>query len=356
MKKILLGLAYSTLLQHAAIAEITQIQDNSQLFHDSFAMGEIQFSDQNAGLKTKHSHSDSDSDSDSDKSHSHSDRHRHSHVKKGPKGPTGPTGPTGFRGNNGPNGFNGTNGPQGATGAAGATGSPGLSGVTGPTGNIGPTGNTGAVGPIGAAGFNSLVPGSTGETGSIGATGSTGLTGATGQTGNTGQTGATGSTGVTGATGTTGVTGQPSSVTGATGSAPVFNAYFSASDNSADSLTLGEAILFATSQTSDGISNTNGVFTVTSAGVYSVKVWFLSTINVYTTNNPILANTLSLNFTNATPVSDIQFRVTSGLPLRCDMTLNAGGTISVTNPRSAAVQLIADMTGRDAWIEIHRIN
>ena len=201
----------------------------------------------------------------------------------GPQGPpgtdgadstvAGPQGPDGADGIQGIQGIQGTPGADGADGVNGIDGTDGADGadstVAGPTGAQGPAGNDGSDGATGPEGPQ----GATGPAGSNGADGSDGATGATGPTGPEGPTGPQGSTGAAGATGPEG----PQGPAGADGAAATikcacFKDTTGEEDVSSASNTTITSIDSSSSFNDSIFSESAGVYTVSEAGVYEIKL------------------------------------------------------------------------------------
>lgn len=181
--------------------------------------------------------------------------------------------------------------------------------------------------------------------GPTGATGAIGPTGPKGATGPKGTIGATGATGATGVEGPTGATGDPGPSFGQLASWINTDATVTMSNNSL--LTFDEIL------TQIGIqSSFNAWFTITSPGIYTIEVWFLSSNNAFSAT-PATADTLSLQYgplNNYTTLS-----ITSGIPLKVSIALNTGDMVMVQN-LGATITLMNDSAGRNAYIEIHQIN
>lgn len=289
-------------------------------------------------------------------------------AEPGRPGPTGPQGAQGIQGTPGtPGGPTGPQGPQGVTGPNGPTGATG-SGATGPQGPQGIQGLTGPTGPTGA--------GATGPQGPAGAGGFQGATGATGATGPAGSDGTDGTDGLDGPTGPTGPTGP--------GSVLPFLPYFVFHGGFQQSIPTGfshttRLVFNRLIQFGGGITAnaTDDIFTVATAGVYSVVAtvfWqqppitessFIGHVRLYTlgtfrqvvqtfvhnsdsTSGDINGNTTStitgLFFLGAGSTIEVQVQHSSSSPR-----FVGTGTISPSQPDGSAAPSVANR------IQIHQV-
>ncbi len=170
-------------------------------------------------------------------------------------------GPTGAQGIQGIQGIQGQTGPQGDTGVAGIQGPTGAQGIQGIQGIQGPTGPQGIQGIQGIQGLTGP-QGDTGAAGIQGTTGAQGIQGIQGIQGLQGPTGPQGDTGVAGIQGPTGAQGIQGA-TGATGPSGTFSASGSSNQLIGMNAAATDIEYKTLSGTSNQITVTNGVGTIT---------------------------------------------------------------------------------------------
>lgn len=165
---------------------------------------------------------------------------------------------------------------------------------------------------------------------------------------NRGPAGPMGPSGATGAQGESGAT-------GATG--PSFGQFSSYVNSQIDVIIPNSVITFDTLMSEAGIvyNNNNGSFLIGADGIYTIEIWFLTTNNAFSAG-PASADKLQLTLR---PFTDSLQRVdiTSGIPLKFNTHFNSGNVLWIQGPAGGpSVTLLNDASGRNAYIEIHKIN